>query len=143
MATVPGNSFQRRIRNITKQTKIPSSGTERRISGTILKVYDADTPIEELPEALYQAYLRGPGRLFAQVQTNSNRMIYLPFRESAEYIYSIYGDATAIEGRSCIISCYENLLEAGELIITGTIANTLLETNNSTMIFSISGVFGG
>lgn len=143
MATVPGNQFQQRMAQVAREIKKPSYGVLGSTLGTVVKVYGRES-IEDgnLPREVNLLISRHPGRLYAKVQiAGSKRELYLPFRDSPELLYTVYGDAKLIEGRTVDILYYDRNVHLGELVVSGNKKGAIRDTTSSTNVFDIGSIF--
>ncbi len=142
MATVPGNALQDRFHQQARFIKKPGYGVRQKKQGLLIKLYDQDT-IEGAPisGALKRALKNIPGRLYGGVKVG-DKLLHLPFSESPEIIYAIYGDSIMLEGRTVTISYYDGNINTGEIEMGSGKADTLANLENSTQVYDIGGIFG-
>jgi hypothetical protein len=142
MATIPGNALQDHLHKTARQIHKPSFGTSGKMEGVIRKVYDRDTITQDnIPNELCLALLRKPGRLYCKCELVNGLVVYLPFKDSPELIYAIYGDAQLIEGRPCHVLYYDRNVRAGEVVVAPDEYNALKETKNVSNVLDIGGIF--
>ena len=141
MATVPENKLQVELRKITKSLKKPSWGILSKVTAILTKVYDRDSiQNDELPAELATQVINHPGKLYGEATFATGKKLYLPFRDSPELIYSLYGDAKMIVGRSIVILYYDRNIQLGEISLLET-KTALQDTSSTTTVFDISGIF--
>lgn len=142
MSTIPGNALQDKLSRLHNANKRPAYGIIHKAFGTIIEVYDSTTlASRQLPGELAEIYMKNPGRLFGRIKLANGKSYYLPFKESAEMIYSTYGDSSFIEGRIGYIVYYDHNIHYGELMISGDNKTALQDTEVSTTIYDIGEIF--
>lgn len=139
MATIPGNSLQRRLHEIEKLHQKPAYGTQKKLIGRLLGVIDKDN--KDIPQELYLAITNSPGTLYGYVEIEGFRKkLYLPFQENAEVIYSLYGNAEQLIGRRVFILYYDHNISNGEIVLNFHSQENLIDTSASIAVFNIGGV---
>ena len=144
MATIPNSAQQDRFKHYDKLTRAQPYGNQSQKYGTVLKVFDREY-FEENDPPLELSYLlqKKPGKLYAQIKLDSKAIYFLPFRDSVDLIYSVYGDALMIEGRRISVVYFDNNIYNGEIVILSDESNAIRETKDSSNVFDIGGIFGG
>ncbi len=142
MATVPMNSFQMQINKSQQNLKKPSYGVQHKVDGVLLKVIDRDAiDLDEIPDIITTALIRAPGRLYGQVKLDSGAILYLPFRDSLEVVYSLYGDAKSIENKRISVIYYDKNIQQGEIVLSGETLLPMTNTSTSVFVYDIGGIF--
>lgn len=142
MATVPGNSLQSQLLHLVKNQKKPSYGTQNKAYGVLLDVFNADTLANDstVGEEILQGVIKAPGRLYGRLQLKTGGTLCLPFKDSPELIYSVYGDAEQLKGRQVEITYYDHCISRGEMKLLPPANTALADTAKSTAIFDIGGI---
>lgn len=141
MSTVPGNALQDKFSRMNQQARRPAYGMLSVVPGVLIKVYDRDTlQGAVVPGELSRAIQKRPEGLYGQVKLESGKLLYLPFKESAELIYAIYGDSKLIEGRKINVLCYDRNVHLGEIVLVAD-TQSLQDTSTTTNVFDIGGIF--
>jgi hypothetical protein len=139
VSTIANNAFQRRMQDQVKNIKQASYGNLGNIKGFIQEVYDTDSALK-IPESIAIKLAKSPGKLFAKVLTDKNTVYYLSFSDSAEVIYSTFGDEKSLRGRRVLITFFDGKVKDGEIKIINEEKKKLMNTTDSIIVLNISGI---
>ena len=121
---VPRNSLQSELNRTRRDVIAPDAYGERTAACRIKKVYDSDTMVEgDVPDRLLKTLVRRQieGRpefqLYAIVVLEDGKTeLFLPFKESANQIYSTYGNSVLLEGQPATIFYRSNNVTSGSIV---------------------------
>lgn len=139
MSTIANNAFQRRVQDQVRNIKQASYGNIGQIKGVIQEVYDADSGLK-VPESILIKLAKSPGKLFAKVLTDKNTVYNLGFSDSAETIYSTFGDEKSLKDRRVLITFFDGKVKDGEIKIINEEKKKLMNTKDSIIVYNISGI---
>lgn len=139
MSTIPNNAFQRRVQDQVRNIKQASYGNLGNLKGTIQEVYDSDSVLK-VPESIMIKLAKSPGKLFAKVLTDKNTVYYLSFSDSAEMIYSTFGDERSLKGRRVLITFFDGKIKDGEIKVINEEKKKLMNTKDSIIVYNISSI---
>lgn len=98
MSAVSKNSFQRRLNKQNRTLLTPDSNAVLETQCRILRVYDAESGnYEEFPPRVRELIAAKPGLLFCLVELLNGARVVVPMDESADQIYSTYGNSAVLE----------------------------------------------
>lgn len=96
----------------------------------------------KLPDAWRKQLYQNPGLLFALVVVPSGRTYFLPFKDPADVIFSVYGNSVQLEGRNGKIECKNMDIENGEIVLQRKFSEAVGNLVSSTNVADIGSIFG-
>lgn len=137
---VPRNKFQQRFKANTEEHLAPDPFVQQEIVCQIIDVYDADRlKDKKLNVALASWLLSNPGKLYAKVQVKNGKEYILPFKDTPELIYSLYGNHVQLIDRPGKIH-FNNLNIQNGTITVNTGLDLHLSLNSMAETFDIGGM---
>lgn len=137
MSTIPNNSLQQRLQQITKQQQKPSYGVKKTLAGKIVKVLDPNEPI---PASLQLTLQMNPGKLYALVELKNKKQYFLAFKENVEMVYAIYGDSNQLINREINVEYYDQNIENGSISIASRLHLPITDIESSIFVVDIGGI---
>jgi len=119
-STVPTNKLQQRLQHYQQGLLAPGSGVKHTAIGRVLRIVDLPSLLAgDQPEGLQNLLLdkvrNNPETLFAEVMLVSGKKYILPFQDSKDHIYSLYGNNVQLTGRDVIILFENNSYSTGRI----------------------------
>jgi hypothetical protein len=132
MASVPTNSFQRRLQHYNNINR--TSKKEEETEALILNIIDGETGEDREIEALIGISDKWRNFVWAEIAIGDKRCI-ARFRESAEEILSLYGNSALLVGRTARVKYSDGL---SNIYIVGLLnSKTLVNPNKVNFIYDI------
>lgn len=137
------NNFLERINRTTAKAYAPDVNTILEARCVITKVYDPETvEDEDVPEEIKNALLAAPGLLFCRVLIAGSSELVLSLEESADQIYSTYGNSVLLEGRPAKIKYRNYDLSSGVIVPIRNAAEVNKSGKTLTKSLDIGGLIG-
>lgn len=134
--------IQQKIHSIEQENLRPDPFGIMEANCIIEKIFDAET-LEEggVSEELASLILDNPGWLFGLVKISiSGKSLILPFQDSEELIYTVYGNRVLLEGRSAVI-VYRNLdIRNGYIKLQRSSVEKHINLQKTANVFNFSGI---
>jgi hypothetical protein len=134
--------LQSRLKDIERDRLAPDPFAVLEVSCVIQRVYDSDTLNETgISSELASLIIANPGWLFAKVGLyNNTTTLILPFRDSEELIYTIYGNRVLLEGRPATIVYSNQDIQNGFIVLQRSLTKPHVKLSQSSKTFDISGI---
>lgn len=133
---------QQKIHSIEQDNLRPDPFGVMEANCVIEEIYDAETLEEKgVTEELASLILSNPGWLFGLVRIiMSGKRLILPFQDSEELIYTVYGNKVLLEGRPALV-VYRNLdIQNGFIKLQRASVERHINLQKSANVFNFSGI---
>lgn len=134
--------LQSKFKDIERDRLAPDPYAVLETSCLIQKVYDSETLNETgVSDELASLIIANPGWLFARVSIFNNKTtLILPFRDSEELIYTIYGNGVLLEGRPATIVYSNQDIQNGFIVLQRSLTKPHVKLSQTSKTFDISGI---
>jgi hypothetical protein len=131
--------YERRISEIERLKFSGQTGEIRYVKCKILMVYDhASDP----PDALREKRVTHPGVIYADVIASDRSRYTLPLVQSAEEVYSLYGNSELLVGALGKIEYKDNAISEGRIRLVSNPYAKVESYEDTNFVASISDIVG-
>ncbi len=140
-SVIPSNKLQQRLGVMRQDIMSPSSGVRHTATGILIDVYDGEKlPLVALSPELENKIKESPGLLFAKIRLLNDKDYILPFQETADQIFSTYGNHTLLEGRPAKVEYGGVNIETGYIYLQRTFVEPILNLGEVSKVLDIGNI---
>lgn len=136
------NALQKRITENAKENFRPNRDTEQQVSAVLLRIYDQQSSLDSLPQEVRDVLTSNPHLVYGMIRTYTGKDFLLPFKETAEHIYAIYGNAKNLEAWKVRILFRNNNIKTGQIVPVSNGQPSLLDPEGASSVGDIGGIIG-
>lgn len=130
-------------RNNNKQAghlSTPPNSLEQTILCRVVQSYDAESLGSVIPKNVEEKLMNNPGMVWATCQTIDGANLVLPFKDTPDHLYSVYGNTMNMQGILCRIHFTGKNPSAGKLTPFHYTKNKLINSDAAADVADIGGV---
>lgn len=142
MNPVAKSRWQKRQNQSYRREFAPDPKTFSEITCKILKVWDRSDMESDWPERTKMFFEKFPGSIIAEVVVASGKVYVLPFDETPDQIYSTYGNAALLVGRSGKIKFRNQDINTGTIVPIRSSREKLIDTMMASDVPDIGIIWG-